>query len=276
VEMFDSAVGWAGQMAGETGTFTCTACGKHFAYKPQLEGKRVKCACGNVFTALRDRAEDEYDLAPDDAPSSPRPTPAPAQALPAVAAQHEQPRAAPVQISQDKVLQYAHAPPRREEDMELQKSSSLMNLYLPIAMILIGVVLRIAPFFIHGILQQGTLVMIAAAIGALVVNVVLMLCGVLIASQFLDADFGSLRSAVLKLTATAVVGGGAAGWLLSLDWAHGGVQGPLLALHAMILIYWIMFSMFFELDLLENLFTVAIVMALHIVAFCAVFGGSKI
>jgi hypothetical protein len=273
-------------MAGDSGTFSCASCGRRFAYKAQMAGKRVKCACGNVFAVKLQTAEEEYDLAPE----GPVRGVAPAQALPVVTAQAGEGAAgselasAPMsaaastparqtRIDQSRVLQYAHKKPRGEADLELEKVSRLKTVYLPAALIVTGVGLRVAPFFVKGIMHQGMAVMVLAAVGALAVNVVLMLCGVLIASQFLDADFGSLRSAVLKLIATAVVGGGAAGWLLSLDWSHGGIQGPLLALHAMILIYWIMFAMFFELDLLENLFTVAIVMGLHIVAFCAVFGS---
>jgi hypothetical protein len=240
--------------------FSCPSCGRRFAWKPALAGKKVKCACGNVFVAQLQAPEDDYDLSDEPPPAPPPP----------------QLQAAAPQLSAERVLQYAAPRVRREEDQELEKVSRLKSVYLPIAIILIGIAMRLTPFFIKGITQQTTLVMAAAAVGALVVNVILMLCGVLIASQFLDADFGSLRATVLKLTATAVVGGGAAGAILSLDWAQGGIQGPIIALHAMILIYWVMFAMFFELDLLENLFTVAIVMALHILAFCVAFGGMKV
>jgi len=261
-------------MAGDSGTFSCAACGRRFAYSPQIEGKRVKCACGKVFTVQLRAAEDEYDLAPEGAAAWQKDAgaaPVAAQAESSAVGSTRETK--PARVSEERVLQYAHSKPRNEADLELEKVSRLKTVYLPAALIVVGVGLRVAPLFVKGILQQGTAIMIAAAVGALVVNVVLMLCGVLIASQFLDADFGSLRSAVLKLAATAVVGGGVAGFFLSLDWSHGGIQGPLIALHAMILIYWIMFAMFFDLDLLENLFTVAIVMGLHIVAFCAVFGA---
>lgn len=30
--------------------FGCKACGRRFAWKPALAGKRVKCSCGNVLT----------------------------------------------------------------------------------------------------------------------------------------------------------------------------------------------------------------------------------
>ena len=245
----------------ETGeTFLCPSCGRRFGWKPALAGKKVKCACGNVFVAQLQSAEDDYDLTEEPAPS-PRPP---------------QLEAAASQLSAERVLQYAAPRARREEDQELEKVSRWKTVYLPVAVIVVGVGIRLTPFLIKGIAQQGMAVMAAAAVGALAVNVVLMLCGVLIASQFLDADFGSLRATVLKLIATAVVGGGAAGAILSLDWAQGGIQGPIIALHAMILIYWVMFAMFFELDLLENLFTVAIVVGLHLIAFCVAFGGVKV
>src|SRR4051812_2565154 len=29
-------------------TFTCPACGKHFAWKPEIAGKKAKCTCGSA------------------------------------------------------------------------------------------------------------------------------------------------------------------------------------------------------------------------------------
>jgi hypothetical protein len=35
---------------GATGTFSCDACGKTYAWKPEIAGKRVKCKCGGKLT----------------------------------------------------------------------------------------------------------------------------------------------------------------------------------------------------------------------------------
>src|SRR5436190_18637605 len=97
-------------MAGSPTSIVCPSCGKRYAYKPELAGKRVKCKCGGVISvpapppaAVADSAEaappgfDDVDFgAPAaDAPATPMPlSPRPATAL--RSATHPAPAAAPV------------------------------------------------------------------------------------------------------------------------------------------------------------------------------------
>jgi hypothetical protein len=53
---------------GATGSFSCDACGKTYAWKPEIAGKRVKCKCGGKLTvpatdpaALADDAPEGFD-----------------------------------------------------------------------------------------------------------------------------------------------------------------------------------------------------------------------
>src|SRR4051794_17044280 len=57
------------------GIFSCDACGKRYAWKPQLAGKRAKCGCGAqiVVPHANQTAPDEGDLY-DVADASPPPT----------------------------------------------------------------------------------------------------------------------------------------------------------------------------------------------------------
>src|SRR4051812_3268206 len=63
---------------------TCSGCGKSYAWKPELAGKRVKCKCGTVMSVpdAMDAApppppqeEDLYDFAPSSEPVKPAKAP---------------------------------------------------------------------------------------------------------------------------------------------------------------------------------------------------------
>src|SRR5439155_8468829 len=140
----------------------------------------------------------------------------------------------------------------------------------PIGLAVVGIGLRVGQFFLPGFTGENALVAIGVIALAVVLNVILMFCAVVVAAQFVDADFGSVHTAIIKLTGTSIVGGAVAGFMGSLDWGVG-MQGPILALHAMLLVYCVLFYMLFDLDLQETVLTVVIVMAFEIAAFCLVF-----
>ena len=57
---------------GNSPVVACGSCGKKYVWKPQLAGRKVKCACGDVILVPRmesDDPHDEYELA--DAPQEP-------------------------------------------------------------------------------------------------------------------------------------------------------------------------------------------------------------
>lgn len=69
--------------------FECQSCGKSYAWKPELAGKKARCKCGAVMdipqrvSAGEDDLDRLYDLAEDDAPPRPRVAPTGAAAAPA-------------------------------------------------------------------------------------------------------------------------------------------------------------------------------------------------
>src|SRR4051812_34114319 len=99
-----------------TARFTCTGCGKTYAWKPEIAGKRVKCKCGTVIPVRarnqveQQEPEDLYDLAPDEQPAAPKRAPAiPPQVAAAAAA-----RAAASSGSSSAAIGYQTGPTARD------------------------------------------------------------------------------------------------------------------------------------------------------------------
>src|SRR5687767_1442009 len=77
--------------AGDGGTTSCPNCHKRYPWRDSLEGKKVKCKCGNVFEAaldlegaLPDHDDRTYDVSDDYvAPREPMAVSATAPILPA-------------------------------------------------------------------------------------------------------------------------------------------------------------------------------------------------
>src|SRR5687768_8611802 len=114
------------------GTTSCPECHKRYPWRDGLEGKKVKCKCGNVFEAaldlegpLSDHDDRTYDVAEDyvapmeSAPTVPHAT---------VADAYPQRKA--------KVLTYAHTSPA--EAAEVRERSVLREWYVPIGLIVVG------------------------------------------------------------------------------------------------------------------------------------------
>ena len=140
-----------------TSRFSCESCGKSYALKPELSGRRVKCKCGHVMTVpqappsgpAEQRVDDDlYDMAPDPAKS-----PAPKGRVPLAPITPRAPLA-PIQSSAPAVtmqttvapgtggipLAYQKGPTQRER--ERMSSATLMDMkrdvYVPVALLVVG------------------------------------------------------------------------------------------------------------------------------------------
>ena len=261
-----AAVKRADGMGG--GTTSCPECHKRYPWRDKLEGKKVKCKCGHVFEAaldlegaLPDHDDRTYDVAADYVP--------PGESFEAEAG-------APVNASvasaypqrHSKVLTYAHASPA--EAAELRERSILREFWLPIAIIGLGFALAGGQVAMKHGQGTGTAGLIAGAIGGIALNVVLTLVAVALSSKLMSIDFGAIPDLILKVTATAVLGA-AVGALTISVFPKDDMNGPIIALHVVVILYWVLFYTFFEMDLQECLMTVAIVTAFHIAAFCILF-----
>ncbi len=81
-------------------------------------------------------------------------------------------------------------------------------------------------------------------------NVVLTLVAVGVASKLMSIDFGPIPELILKVTATAVLGGALGALTLSI-FPKDDMNGPIIALHVVVILYWVLFYAFFEMDLQE-------------------------
>ncbi|HEV2293384.1 MAG TPA: hypothetical protein VGR35_05980 [Tepidisphaeraceae bacterium] len=264
----------AGNGARGAGTTSCPNCHKRYPWRDSLEGKKVKCKCGNVFEAaldlegaLPDHDDRTYDVAADYVPPmEPRAMSTTAPIMPAeigsVASAYPQRRSG-------KVLTYAHATPAEAAD--IRERSMLREWYLPLGLLGVGLMCYVAQIVFSSDAAGTTAAgQAGAAFLGILLEIGLILAGVGISSKLMSIDFGPIPELLLKIMATAVLG--AALWALTVSiFPKDDMNGPIIALHVVVILYWVLFYTFFEMDLQECLMTVAIITAFHIAAFCIVF-----
>lgn len=245
---------------GSLATFACPQCGKHWTWKPQLAGKKVKCRCGAVFSAPQDAPsaagppDDLYDLSPSHAkapppaiPVSPPPVaagPAATTVLDYRTAPHESPAPRTGRVALDDPFE----------------GNKLKNLYIPLALILGATAATILArtFFLHNAsagIKDATLDMALR----LIVDIPTMLLACILAVKLLDTAFGPVGPAILKLSSIALAPEGlsalsimigsllghttlAAG--ISSGWLLGALIGWVLSL---VLYFWL-FIYYFDLE----------------------------
>jgi hypothetical protein len=179
-------------------TFACPHCGKRRTWKPEYSAKRVKCSCGGVFVAPSkpDAVEENlYDMAPE--PAGPRPAVA-------VSAPPVSPTAKPVVAYRSAPTKAATRPGRVELD-DIWEGDKFRNLYFPSALILGSTLFNI---LVHAYFFKSASVGIRAAsikMGIeLLIEIPVMLLGCLLAVKLLDAAFGPVGPAILKLSSIAL------------------------------------------------------------------------
>src|SRR5688572_18248463 len=238
--------------------FKCPQCGRAFAWKPDYAGRNMRCRCGRSFIPrnpeLAEGPDDEqgdYAMMGDDdvkpvvrtpaAPPPPANSP-PDAGLAAVAALYPHRSIRAVEQGPDVV----DAP------------SPFRNVYLPLALLVIGVGLRLAQLLYanegHGNRWTGNIAT-PSGVGKAVLLVafemilasVLMYAAAFAATVFLEVEFGPLARAAVKLSAAAVFGNGVAAWIALFDQDAFSVSGLVLALHVMVLLNWILLGYFFKL-----------------------------
>ena len=98
-----------------------------------------------------------------------------------------------------------------------------------------------------------------------------MLAGVALSAQILSINFGSRGLGVLKLTAVAILAGGIFTVIAALDKDDFSITGMVVGYNIVIVLYWWLFSVFFKLELQENLFTVGIVILMQSIGVYALY-----
>lgn len=239
-------------------TFTCPSCHATFAWKDSYLNRRVSCRCGCVFDAFEDPPEepdpiDPYDVA-DDATGVAIP-PGPTVAQPAAG---HQPGLTPY-------------PERRAKPQmvtsESDRPSMLRDVMLPAVFLIAGVVIMIAQGVWTGPAGESVVRPIALNAVFLALMVLTMLGGGAIAGSVLGIEFGPIGRVAFKLAGTGALAGAVALVVAGLD-KSDSLTGPIVAWNLVFIIYWICFHLLFELDLQENLLSVAIIAFLQAVVGC--------
>jgi hypothetical protein len=194
-------------MSGDAATISidCPGCGKRFSVAAQHAGRKGKCkSCGTgmVIPAPQAQEEDVYDIAGDD--SSP-----PAQI--AVAAETPAPV---VPLPAGPVLSYSSPVPRRVQAAKKPgefdpfdhfEGNRFKNLYFPLILIVGTAAFNvIAEAFLKGNATSGIALASGRMVGKLLIEIPCMLIACLLAVKVLDAAFGPLGPAILKLSAIAL------------------------------------------------------------------------
>jgi len=190
-------------VSAEGGTFACDACGKRYAWKPQLAGKKAKCKCGATITVpqalapQRDAPDDLYDVVDTSPPATVvRQTVAPAAATVA------QPAGSALNYRGARAASDVDAP--RDRFAYSEMTHPPRDLYIPLALGLIGLGGIIAWAIRMGA-GEGMLmtVVVAAHVATLIKTAVLIGLAFLFA-PVAGVSFGDLRTAVLKFSAIVI------------------------------------------------------------------------
>jgi hypothetical protein len=295
-------------MSHGTGQFQCPACAAAYTWKPQYAGRTMRCKCGEVFAAaeahMRAAAPQGEAAAPRGEAVAPEPDPyqigdepppaagkkttvsvgGPARraaARPAAAAEPPEAPSDPHAIPSSAVAMYARKSRYASDDdrAEPEEGSNLKNVYVPLALLALGLGLRVSQLVFananrankwagtgDAVAQPGRAVLLALC--ETVISTTIMVCGATVAAMLLDINFGPVGKAGLKLAATAVFAAGVAGWVAVFDQSRHSVGGLVLALHLVVIIYWVALAYLFSLELQETMLTVAIIGFIQAAGMC--------
>jgi hypothetical protein len=287
-----------------TGQFSCTSCGKAYAWKPQLAGKRVKCKCGApISVPAEDPAlaqapppefDDLYALAEGnaDVPVAPAPIarPAPALAVAAVGAgagtAAPAPRAnrpggsgAGTGARKPNLLGYAQMGGGKRRLADQEEASTdiffhpVKDLYIPAGLVVLGMALSV--FYLLYQNQVDNIGTAILAVGILsLISLILAVPGILITIKLFDLGIGPIGPGILKIAACAIAPG-AIGEVISLIFTGslGGYIGWCLAVG----IGFTIFMKLLEMDFIETLACTCIIFVVRTwivyAIMAAVFGG---
>lgn len=212
-----------------TSRFACQSCGKTYAWKPALAGRRAKCACGHVMVApdaspAAEVDEDLYDVVDDSPPVAVATTPA---------------------IPMIKAVNYARAETVGESAVDRYFPDRVKDLYLPLFLIAGGTIIELAVALMG---RSRSLAFAMGAVGTfMVINTIIMLLTVMVVAKIRAINFGPVPTALIKLCGLSI-GPGAVGSLLSLVFSWIPIIGALSGWIAGCILYFALFGAMFDLD----------------------------
>ncbi len=193
-------------------------------------------------------ADGQYDIAPDPAP----PPRKPVAAAPVVTTYSS--LAAPAGGA---VLGYAGPSRSRSHvEEEVAKASRVADLYVPCALIVVGVALAFVDAYLKGFSSPIFSVLYVAA--TTIVNLVFVFGALLIAIQLLDLGLGPIGTATLKIIAVAILPGAVSGIIGHYTWG-------LMSWSISLVVYYLLLFYLFDMDGQEMVIVTAIIFAVRFI-----------
>jgi hypothetical protein len=231
--------------------FTCDVCFKAYRWRPELAGRRVKCACGRVMTApSAPPAEEEelYDLVPDDEPK---------RAMKVTAIEHPVVPIKEAPFVPGAAVAYARNEAAiGESRVEQYFPDRVKDLYIPLALIGAGTIIDVAMYLFAGRASSRASIVgpgaaLAGALAAVGISM-LVQAGIMLATVFCVAkvrgiSFGPVPTAIIKLCGISI-GPGAIGSVVGLVLGFLPLIGGLLGWIAGFILYFACIGALFELD----------------------------
>ena len=271
-------------MSDASGTrFTCDGCGRTYAWKPQLAGKRVKCKCGATMTVPE--AETLAEAEPDfDADALYALADAEAAAAENAPSQHRvversAPSASPKASAAPSGVPRSHAAlavgyQRGPTARELERGSSTVDmardLYVPLGLFVGGLIVYVSYYAIAYQLRGGAVAAVMFGLFLMTLFKAALLIGfALVAAGPLGVSFGGVWSAVLKLAAIAVFCDGIATWVdagtAKLAGAGGGMFAGFLSYPVVLCATWMLLIYLFSMDSGESWMVVVVLSTFYFI-----------
>ncbi len=264
-----------------TSIFECSACRKHYKWKPEIAGKKVKCKCGTVIhIPATDPApkpvavavpEEDNSLAALEEMATAKHVEVPRADIPPRQddlygiAETEKPkprRAVPVNegvglaaaaAAPSPVLGYSRAPVAVERDDN--DPNALKELYLPIGVFVVGLGLSLLHLTKLGVITFPFTTALAFIGVRLFFDMILICAGCLAVMGWLEISFGSPGPALLKIAGIALIAAPIASIVSYLVHDPFGIIGIIIGM----VVIWILFMKLFDMDIADVRVLTAIV-----------------
>lgn len=184
------------------GKFACDRCGKQYTWKPQLAGRRARCACGCEMTVPQQDEQDndfgDYELA---APS--RGGEGAAKVVPAQSASAQRVAAQPIRAA--KVIAYQRPGAARTDGKSDYVLDPIKDLYAPLWLIVGGVVVSLGFELLFNWRGKTPILKVLQSFGIeMIVYTAFLLVAVMIAAKIRGIALGRFPIALMKLCAISV------------------------------------------------------------------------
>jgi hypothetical protein len=247
--------------------FGCQSCGKSYPWKPELAGKRAKCKCGQLLHVPASppqpdeppepSLDDLFELAGDPSAQAAAVLPAPPPVAPVPIPSAGK---APARGSKKIKREGIYASRRKADEAEANETvlkAQIIDLYIPSGLLIGGAIVSIWRIMASSDMSfAGALTLFAVWV---TFEAVLVFAGCLVGIKWLGISLGDPMKALLKICALVVGPFGVA-------FAAASLTGTwIVGFFVSLILYYILLSVFFELDAGEVLLLDAVIYAMQYV-----------